>query len=227
MRWPRNPLLVAYGCVKSPRRDLAAVACFWGFCTRPLHRKARARNGFTLVELMVAVAIIAILAVTAVPQFTKYMRGAKAAEATMFLDGIRKGASAYYAIPHTDVTTGKRKPCQFPVKVSATPMAASCCADGVDSDNDERCDANPSNWDNTTWSALRFGIKDAHFFQYTFDSAGVLAKARYVAGAHADLDCDGLMSTYEIGMTGDPEATESDCDAVSSGAALFRDNETE
>ncbi|MSQ84402.1 MAG: type II secretion system protein [Myxococcales bacterium] len=187
----------------------------------------RRRSGFTLVELMVAVAIIAILAVTAVPQFTKYLRGAKSAEATMLLDGLRKGASAYYAIPHTDPLTAKRKPCQFPVKVSITPAGASCCIDALDKDNDERCDSNPADWDHTTWSALRFGLTDSHYFQYQFESTGTLSKARYIAGAHADLDCDGLLSTFEIGMGGDPEATESDCDAVSSAAALFRDNETE
>lgn len=185
------------------------------------------KAAFTLVELMIVVAIIAILAVTAVPQFTKYLRGAKAAEATMLLDAIRKGSATYYAIPHTEMGTGKRKPCQFPSKAPLTPVAASCCADAVDKDNDERCDSDPSAWDHSTWSAVRFALTDAHFFQYEYDSSGTLAKARYIAGAHADLDCDGVLSTFELAMGGDPQATEADCDATSSAAAMFRDNETE
>ncbi len=185
------------------------------------------RPAFTLIELMISVAIIAVLAVTAVPQFTKYLRGAKAAEANMSLDMIRKGAAAYYAIPHTDAATGKRKPCQFPSNATITPKGASCCVDALDTDNDERCDANPVHWDNPTWSAVRFGMSDAHYFQYSFDSAGTLAAARFIASSHADLDCDGLQSTFELGMNGDTEATEADCDAVSAAAAFFRDNETE
>lgn len=109
-------------------------------------------RGFTLIELMVVVAIISILAVTAVPQFTKYMRGAKAAEATMMLADIRKGSAAYYAVPHSDAGTGKRKPCQFPGKAPLTPAGASCCVDALDKDNDERCDAAPQLWDNPMWS---------------------------------------------------------------------------
>jgi len=176
---------------------------------------------------MTVVAIIAILAVTAVPQFTKYMRSAKAAEATMLLDIIHKGAAAYYSTPRTDFSTGKRVACQFPGKAPLTPSGANCCVDANDKDNDERCDSAPERWDNPKWSALKFAITDAHYFQYAFDSSGVLADARYVASAHADLDCDGISSTYEIAMAGDPKATEADCDAVSSAAAMFRDNETE
>ena len=184
------------------------------------------RVGFTLIELMVVVAIIAVLAVTAVPQFTKYMRSAKAAEATMMLADLRKGSAAYYTVPHADALTGKRRPCQFPGKAPLTPSAASCCVDAVDADNDERCDAAPQRWDNPQWSALKFAITDAHFFQYEYDSSGTLAKARSVAGAHADLDCDGVLSTFEVAMVGDPNATDAECDAVDA-AGFFRDNETE
>jgi len=182
------------------------------------------QRGFTLIELMIVVAIIAILAVVAVPQFTKYMRSAKAAEATEMLDLLRKGSAAYYGTPRTVFNTRKRSPCQFPAKVGVTPAGASCCA--LDNTSDDRCDSNQIVWTNSTWSALNFEITDEHYFQYSYDSTGELANARFFAEANADLDCDTITSTFQLIGIGDPNATKADCTMVST-AAIFRHNETE
>jgi type IV pilus assembly protein PilE len=40
------------------------------------------RNGFTLIELMIAVAIVAILAMIAIPSYTQYVRRANRTDAT-------------------------------------------------------------------------------------------------------------------------------------------------
>ncbi len=175
---------------------------------------------------MIVVAIIAILAVVAVPQFTKYIRQAKAAEATEMLDLIKKGGAAYYIIPRTHPVTRTKVHCQFPKKAPLTPAGASCCIDSLDADQDDRCDSKPASWDHQSWSALRFSVSDAHYFQYSFDSSGTLASARFTASAHADLDCDGLRSTYQLMVRGDPAATEAECDTVST-AGIFRDYDTE
>lgn len=188
--------------------------------------RPRPAQGFTLIELMIVVAIIAILAVVAVPQFTKYMRSAKAAEVVQMLDLVKKGAAAYYTISRVDGGSGVKVPCQFPKAVALTPAGASCCIDDNDSDKDERCDSVKSDWDHTTWAALHFSITDQHYFQYSFDSSGQLTDAVFTASGHADLDCDGVRSTYEMVIGGDPEATETECDSVVS-SGIFRDNETE
>lgn len=41
------------------------------------HRESRAQRGFTLVELMITIAIVAILAMLAVPSFTEMVLGSK------------------------------------------------------------------------------------------------------------------------------------------------------
>lgn len=184
------------------------------------------KKGFTLIELMIVVAIIAILAVVAVPQFTKYMRAAKTAEANEMLDLIKKGSATYYTTPRTQKDTGIKVLCQFPKKVGTTPSGVNCCIDTNDGNGDERCDSKPGAWNDPTWSALKFAISDEHYFQYSYNSSGTLASAKYTAEANADLDCDQILSTFQLVGKGDTKATQSECDQVGT-SAIFRDNETE
>jgi type IV pilus assembly protein PilE len=53
-------------------------------------------NGFTLIELMVVVAIIGILASIALPSYTSYVARGKIAEATSELSKWRNSAERYY-----------------------------------------------------------------------------------------------------------------------------------
>jgi type IV pilus assembly protein PilA len=54
------------------------------------------RKGFTLIELMIVVAIIGILASIAIPDFLKFQARAKQAEAKMNLGAIYTQQIAYY-----------------------------------------------------------------------------------------------------------------------------------
>ena len=54
-------------------------------------------KGFTLIELMVVVAIIAFLAMIAVPNFTRFLAKAKRAEAYMNLSSIYAAQKTYWA----------------------------------------------------------------------------------------------------------------------------------
>jgi len=74
------------------------------------------RSGFSLIELMVVVAIIAFLAMIAVPNFNRFLAKAKRAEAYMNLSSIYAAEKAYHAEhgKYSDVLNGEggigRKP---------------------------------------------------------------------------------------------------------------------
>jgi type IV pilus assembly protein PilA len=55
------------------------------------------KKGFTLIELMIVVAIIGILAAIAIPNFMTYQCKAKQSEAKSILGAIRTAQEAYYA----------------------------------------------------------------------------------------------------------------------------------
>ncbi len=57
----------------------------------------RADQGFTLIELMIVVAIIGILAAVAIPSFQAYLQRSKTSEAVTFLGEIRQRQEAYRA----------------------------------------------------------------------------------------------------------------------------------
>lgn len=64
-------------------------------------------SGFTLIELMIAVAIIGVLASVALPAFSQYMMQSKAAELPENLGLLYRGMAAYYQRPHAaDRTLG-------------------------------------------------------------------------------------------------------------------------
>ena len=79
-----------------------------------MNKLETAQKGFTLIELMITVAIIGILAAIAMPQYSDYVKRGKAAEATSNLANLRIKMEQYFQDNRTYVggpcapTTGAR-----------------------------------------------------------------------------------------------------------------------
>lgn len=72
------------------------------------------KRGFTLIELMVVLAIIGVLSAIAIPSYINYIRKARVAEATENLQTIHSYQEAYYSNA-LEYTCLAKNPSTFPV----------------------------------------------------------------------------------------------------------------
>jgi type IV pilus assembly protein PilA len=152
----------------------------------------RRSDGFTLVELMIVVAIIGVLAALAVYGVSRYLKHAKTAEATRSIAaiengerqqyqretdwGIAAGAAQFWV--HTFCPSAGPTPAVVP-KAAKAEVAGQFNTDG--------------------WRCMKFDITAPVFFSYSVVSNSLTGTdAMYNAYAYGDLDGNGVNSTFRL-----------------------------
>jgi prepilin-type N-terminal cleavage/methylation domain-containing protein len=146
----------------------------------------RAQRGFTLIELMIVVAIIGILAAVAIPAFMDYMKRAKKTEASLQLNKIGKNNKRVYSETSSFVT----------VLGAALPAhsGVGCCV----ALTNNHCAADPAGFAaDSGWKALDFQVDEPSLFFYKYTPG----TSTFTAEAMGDLDCDGTGITYTLNGT--------------------------
>jgi prepilin-type N-terminal cleavage/methylation domain-containing protein len=154
-------------------------------------RGRKRSSGFTLVELMIVVAIIGILAAIAIPAFSRYIKRSKTAEAVGHVNKMVQGSVAYYEADHNDVN-GVPVAKQFPGAVAADPTGLATCCAGVGG----KCPGWPAPG-NASMEAMSLSIGDPHYYVVRYQSAGTAAASTFTAQAIGDLDCDATLATFQ------------------------------
>jgi len=158
-----------------------------------------AKRGFTLVELMIVVAIIGVLAALAIYGVRKYLANAKTAEARTALGRMAKDAQNAFE---------KETLTQDVIDIGTQgTMTRGLCDDGASVPGtlaevaNGKYQSSPADWkDGAGWECLKFSMSDPQYFMYSYASSATDGStgSTFTATANGDLDADTDPSTFEF-----------------------------
>jgi prepilin-type N-terminal cleavage/methylation domain-containing protein len=164
--------------------------------------------GFTLIELMIVVAIIGILAAVAIPAFLEYMKKSRSTEAGEQLNAIGKKQKTLYGERSSYTTLAGAR---LPTNVAVGGL--DCCGGkggggGVaGTSNAGKCTGDAAPWKTDPgWADMNFSINEETSYQYAYTGG----TNTYTANAYGDTDCDSVEAIFTlagaIDASGNPSA---------------------